>query len=788
MKETQEDLKETREDLNEEDAIHKEEVFAFRKLGGIEQFVLQNDWEWQNLAKLDPKLWVALSCPTTGLEFNQEVLDLLDLDNDGHIHIPDVIRVVEWICKRLKHPSHLSLGKTEIEIDNLRDDSDSGKKLILAAQQILEKNNKDSAEQVITLSEIQEVIKDASAYPFNGDGVVPPDSAEIMPENTPLSKDMGKLIRLALSLVGGVKDASGKPGLNIPLYENLCENVKKALAWRESLKKANLPLGENTAEAWQLFQKLFNKLDDFYKRCNLLAYAPEASAQINSENIFQNLNDNNSSSGLLDTQTLELLPAAKINPDKIIDLKKGLNPFWAEDLLKFHTLVQPIIHNPEAQLTEDDWKKIKSSFDVYAAILNDKPQLKSALPQAEIINLPGFPTLALADAGDALDRAYMPVDPNQVLGNLTSSELEDILSSQTKDNFLALVAKDKAAPPLACFEELKTLSLYHAHLYTFLNNFISFTNFYEPPKKAIFQSGTLYLDGKASLLCVPVTDIDDHVRLSAQSFLCLIYCGCTRKAADGSEAAMTIAGAVTIGMMANLIEGRNGLFIDNFGNEWDAKIVRILHNPISLKEAMWAPYIRIGNLISEQVHKFVSSKEEAIADASKKAVETPAPPEAPKQGFDFAKGAGIFAALGIALSAVSATFAYIVNSLASLGWLWPLAIILVFICISGPSMLLAWFKLRKRGLGPLLDASGWAINRNAPINLLMGSQLTQQAKIPANAKRDLNDPYGIIPKPKSHFGLILFLLIICAIAGIGIYCFVYGIPEWLGFIKNFKFN
>ena len=32
------------------------------------------------------------------------------------------------------------------------------------------------------------------------------------------------------------------------------------------------------------------------------------------------------------------------------------------------------------------------------------------------------------------------------------------------------------------------------------------------------------------------------------------------------------------------------------------------------------------------------------------------------------------------------------------------------LAISGPSMLIAWLKLRQRNIGPILDANGWAVN------------------------------------------------------------------------------
>ena len=57
-------------------------------------------------------------------------------------------------------------------------------------------------------------------------------------------------------------------------------------------------------------------------------------------------------------------------------------------------------------------------------------------------------------------------------------------------------------------------------------------------------------------------------------------------------------------------------------------------------------------------------------------------------------------------------------------WQMPLAIAGVLLLISGPSMLLAAFKLSRRNLAPLLDANGWAINTRARINIPFGTSLT----------------------------------------------------------------
>ncbi len=70
----------------------------------------------------------------------------------------------------------------------------------------------------------------------------------------------------------------------------------------------------------------------------------------------------------------------------------------------------------------------------------------------------------------------------------------------------------------------------------------------------------------------------------------------------------------------------------------------------------------------------------------------------------------------------------------------PLALLGVMLAISGPSVLIAWMKLRQRSLGPILDASGWAINGRMKINLPLGRSLSQQAQAPSNAERSLREP------------------------------------------------
>ena len=105
-------------------------TFSFRRMGGLDQVLLSTDEEWRQLDQLDPKLWMALSCPTHGLEFDARTLSLLDTDQDGRIRSADILEAVAWVCERVKHPARLTQPSTGLPLDNLRDDTPQGAELL----------------------------------------------------------------------------------------------------------------------------------------------------------------------------------------------------------------------------------------------------------------------------------------------------------------------------------------------------------------------------------------------------------------------------------------------------------------------------------------------------------------------------------------------------------------------------------------------------------------------------------------------------------------------------------
>ena len=311
----------------------------------------------------------------------------------------------------------------------------------------------------------------------------------------------------------------------------------------------------------------------------------------------------------------------------------------------------------------------------------------------------------------------------------------------------------------AQYKPLEKLLLLCRDYVTLLHNFVSFKDFYAKRGKAllgrgasnetpwaIFQAGTLVIDQRACNLCLKVSDMAKHNAQAPDSGMYLIYCNCKHHATGQT---MTIVAAMTVGDIRNLKVGKNALFYDRNGRDWEAEVVKIIDNPISIGQAFWSPYRKLGEWVSGLITKSAAEKEKkSFADMTAKLQTPPAAGQAAQPApFDIAKFAGIFAAIGMAVGALGTFLTSLlseVGKFAENGW-WaiPTLIIGILLAISGPSMILAWMKLRKRNLAPLLNANGWAVNADAIVSVLFGNTLTEQAQFPLVK---MQDPHAKIKK------------------------------------------
>src|SRR4051812_8800878 len=109
-------------------------LWRFFRAGGFDQVRLETGADFQHLDELDPKLWVALSCPTKGLELDPHTLELLDADKDGRIRVPEVIAAAKWACGLLKNPDALAKpASEELPLDAIDLRSEEGKRVHASA-------------------------------------------------------------------------------------------------------------------------------------------------------------------------------------------------------------------------------------------------------------------------------------------------------------------------------------------------------------------------------------------------------------------------------------------------------------------------------------------------------------------------------------------------------------------------------------------------------------------------------------------------------------------------------
>jgi len=689
-------------------------TWKFFRAGGFDQVKLESGADLMALDQLDQKLWVALACPTTGLEFDGRTLALIDGDKDGRIRPPELIRVVKWAGGCLKNPHDLVKSSPELPLNAISDATTEGKQLLASAKQILSNLGKKDA-SVITPEDTADRAKIFSQTRFNGDGIIPPESAE---------DDATKaVITDIIACLGADTDRSGKPGVSEAKAAQFFAEAQSYSDWwkKSELDSSILPLNGSTGAAAGTFKAVKSKVDDYFTRCRLAAFDPRAVNALNREEkeylAFAGKD--------LTLASVEIasLPLAQVAPGKPLPLGEGLNPAWADAMSKFAAeIVRPLL-NGKACLTESDWAAICGRFAPYDSWMTAK-------------------------AGTAVEK-------------LGLARVREILAGKSKENIAALIANDKALEPEAnAIEMVEKLVRYHRDLFKLLNNFVSFRDFYRRKDKAIFQAGTLYLDQRSCDLCITVEDAGRHAVMASLAGTYLAYCDCVRK---GTNEKLQIVAAFTDGDSDNLMAGRNGIFYDRKGRDWDATIAKIVDNPISIRQAFWAPYKKAARMIQEQIAKRAANADQAaaarLAQAAARLEQAgttgPAPPPEPKK-----IDTGMIAALGVGAAGIGGMIGGVVTGFLNLKGLMPLGVLAIVLIISGPSMLLAWLKLRKRNLGPILDANGWAVNARAKINVPFGASLTRIASLPPGAQRDLADPFAEKKRPWGVYCPLIVLLLL----------------------------
>lgn len=672
--------------------------WRFYRVGGLDQVALETAADLEHLDQLDQKLWVALSCPVKGLELDERTLALLDLDQDGRVRSPEILAALRWCRVRLKDLGALLPGRPALPLAAISEATPEGRALLGAARQILASLGKPEAAEV-GVDDVKDLTNVFARTTFNGDGVVPPEAAE--------DAEVRQAIADAMACAGGAVDRSGLPGIDRPRLEAFWKELAAFAEWQAAGEAGGvMVLGPGTPAAWDAVQAVKAKVDDWFTRCRLAAVDPRGAALLNrSDDELRALAARDLSASAAE---LAAFPLARVEADRPLPLAGPVNPAWAGAVAALRgAAAEPAFGQGKATLSAEEWAALQASLAPYQAWL-------------------------AARKGASVER-------------LGAARVKALLAGGARAAIEALLARDEAlAAEAGAVADVARMVHYHRDLYVLLKNFVSFADFYDAGKPAIFQAGTLYLDARSCDLCVKVDDPAAHAGLAALSRMYIAYCECRRPSGEK----MRVAACFTQGDADYLMVGRNGLFYDRKGQDWDATIVKIVENPISIRQAFFSPYKKFLRMIEEQVARFAAAKDKeadarlaGAADATGAAATGKAPPR--PEPVDVGKMVGIVAALGVGVGAIGALFGGFVSGFLGLQPWWAklVAVAGMVMAISGPSMLIAWLKLRQRTLGPVLDANGWAVNGRVRVNLPLGTALTGVAALPAGASRTLEDPF-----------------------------------------------
>lgn len=709
-------------------------IWQFARVGGVNRVNLTSGKDLLALDQLDQKLWAALSCPVHGLEIDSNTLQLIDTDDDKRIRVPEVLAAVKWITSLIKDPDELLTEQTSLSLSSINENNPEGKMLLASAKQILKQlgRPKDKAISVQDTSDVQAIFAETK---FNGDGIITNISSD--------DEDLKQLIAHIIATIGSSTDRSGEEGVSTEQIEEFyaaCEAYANWFKASEEDPEHILPFDEETADAIAAFKAIQSKVEDYFLRCQLAAYDPA------SDEVLGLLTSQYESFGgkelSFSQEEIAALPIAKMNADKTLPLTEGINPAWQKAMHSFNTLVAAKIFPKKKSISQSDWENIIAKIDAY--------------------------------------KNWQASKEGAQVESLGIEVVRDLLEKNQKDALLELIKEDLALEQdVNNMLSVDKLTRLHRDIFTLLKNFVNFNDFYSLNVPAVFQAGSLYIDQRRCDLCIAVNDMPKHGSMAGYSNIYLIYCDCVSRSRDKT---MTIVAALTDGDNDNLIEGRNAVFYDRAGNDWDATIVKIVDNPVSIKQAFWSPYKKFGRFISDQIEKFASKKDQEMMEKSTGKIESvgenigTGDGATPPTPFDIGKFVGIFAALSLALGAIGTFLVAVVGGFFELKW-WqmPLAIVGIILAISLPSMVLAYLKLRKRNLAPVLDANGWAINARLTINIIFGRKLTQLASLPKNSKLNKSDPFK---KKRSPWWTVIITLAILAAAGI-ILWHTNLLPEWI---------
>ncbi|MBT3193816.1 MAG: hypothetical protein HN341_14820 [Verrucomicrobia bacterium] len=664
----------------------------FKQYGRTFQLRIETADDLEAVLKLDESLWVATSAPTDVFRCDSGFLSLLDPDGSKRIHTGEMKQAIRWLLTVLADRSQLIKRTNHVPLAAINTETPEGAEVAKSAAYVLKTLGQDD-EEAISLKSVRQFLSNLKEQPLNGDGVLVPAAID--------NPETAQLIRDVISTVGGEIDASGEMGISGENLKRFREHVEACLVWRaqgrlpeDSDAVAVRPFGDATDNMHAIRTKHAALVDHFFSLCRAVRFDPRTSERVRCPEATLDALDLSQPDDV--TACLTRSPLAPPNGDDSLPLvTEALNPLYASWVAALKTdVLMPILGEIGETLHVDQWQQVKQALKPFAD--------------------------------------YMESQKGALVQSLSDEQLQHYHGSDAYSAVEALIAADRSVSDLLKgIHEVERLVLYHQNLMRLANNFVSFSELYHPPIRALFEEGSVLLDGRWFDLALRVNDVAKHSQIAKSSNIFTLYLEVNRKAPDTK---FTIAVPATAGSKGNLGVGKRGVFFDWRGQEHDAVVIRIIDNPISLREALVAPFTRLWAFILGKIEAMSGTMEKQLQKSTdalmkKPATTTAAPPAGVAGG-----PAGMMVGLSLSAAAIGSAFAFITKTLSGLskgqlvaGVLGAAAVVAV------PVSLIAILKLRRQDLSSLLEGCGWAINARMRFDNMQRRSFTRRELYPLNA-------------------------------------------------------
>ncbi len=665
---------------------------TFIRYGRSRQLEIATAQDLQRAAELEEAHWVATNAPIATIHSDATFLALLDSDHNGRITCHEVKDAIRWLFAMLTGPAGVATGSDTLALAAINADSAEGQQVLSAAGKMLERLGQSDVGE-ITLAQVRQTKADLDAMPVSEAGVVLPEAAK--------DADVRQFLTDVLATVGGAPHPSGRRGVGPAQLEAFLADAQALLTWRAQgeippgeAKTEIMPLGARTAEAYALLASLRGKIDQYFVQCEALSLEERFAQRMGwTEAELEGLDFDDPA---VIEQVLTKAPLTKPRPGRELRFEDSINPRYAGTLSQFRRqVVEVVVGESSATLTAGQWREVKAVFAPHQQWLAGK-------------------------AGQAVEM-------------LGAEAIAGYLEERYAEVVQRLIAEsDETAFVMDNVRLTEKLLLYQAHLLDLANNFVGFPHLYDPKRRAMFEMGTLVMDGRRFNLAVRVDDRGAHAAVAKTSNMYLMY---VEVAGPGADDTVDVAVPVTSGGKGNLCVGKRGVFYDLDGRECDARVAGIIDNPISVREALVSPFRRVGRLITGKIESIAARAEKKLDTRAGQALKQIAPGEekaaAPKQAPSGAAVGGMLAGAGLAVAALGSAAAYITKTLAETN---PIAILIgvlaAVLVVMLPTSIIAMLKLRKRDLSAILEGSGWAINARMRLTRKLSRYFTQRPRYP----------------------------------------------------------